>query len=69
MVIALLGPICHQFKDIRNQNMHGSYVCIICYRLTDIRSRNVHDLDLGQPFEWLRSNVNVVIERPHATYK
>ena len=40
-------------------------VCPICHRLRDINSQNVLDADL---WNGPRSNVNMPIERPHATF-
>ena len=48
------------------QFVGNSNVCPICHHLRDINSRKVHDLDydlLISP----RSNVNMLIERPHVT--
>ena len=42
----------------------NSNFCPICHCLRDIDSQNVHDLELQNG---ARSNVNMLLERPHAT--
>ena len=42
-------------------------LALICHRLQDINSRNLHDLD-PDLYNGERSNVNMLIERPRATF-
>ena len=44
-----------------------SNVCPICHRLQGIINQNVHDLDPDLK-NWTRLNVNMSVERPHATF-
>ena len=45
----------------------NSNICTICHSLWDINSWNVHDL-APELYNWSRSNVDIPIERPHATF-